>query len=426
MRRYGNDDRYGRQEPVQRIQSVERTTDNVYLNVVFDHPEYKALVPVSGGVNYPTMYSTGETPIDATYNVTKTEPLLDKCSDYYASVIRFTIPLDEVPLSVVEIIPNQGNPNLTPMILGIDTNLILGPTTKYPVNCLYIAQNNLVTPVQNANLQIITPYYFIYSYDQYINMFNVALNTSWVNSGLAAIFPFSLPPYFYLDYTTNLINLVVPQCFLRVTAPLTIQPLLFMNAMTQNYLDAFNTQYVGYDFNQGNDVYFLLVQNDRPENYYYPNGTTIPTAVSPSAGLPATPFYFKFTQQYSVLEYWASLRKILITTNTIPVRNEYIPTVNNLVDNVNIDNNGINNSLPIITDFIPQIDSSAGSSRSIAYYTPSAQYRLADLLSEGPLQTLDIRILWQDKNGNLYPLQISVLQQASLKILFTRKSAYKG
>jgi hypothetical protein len=423
-RRYNN--AYGAQEPVMRIESVKKTVDNVYLNVVFDHPEYKA-VQGSGGVNQPAYYVTSESPIDATYNVTKTEPILDKCSDYYASVVRFTIPLDEVPLGICDIIPNQGNPNLTPMILGIDTNLVGGPTTKYPVNCLYVAQNNLTTPIQNASLQVITPYYFIYSYDQYIVMFNVALSTAWTNSGLATIFPTLLPPYFYLDHQTNLVNLVVPECFIRVMAPLTIQPLIFMNAVTQNYLDAFNTQYVGYDFNGGNDVYFLLVQLDYPENYYYPNGTTVPTPTSPSTGLPTAPFYFKFSQQYSILEYWASLRKIVITTNTVPVRNEYIPTVNNLVGAINnMDTNGINNSLPIITDFIPQIDTSAGSSRSIAYYLPSAQYRLTDLLSDGPLQTLDIRILWQDKNGNLYPLQISVLQQASMKILFTKKSTYKG
>lgn len=416
---------YERAQPVSRIQSIQKTTDNVYLNIVFDHPEYNSVVG-AGGHNYPTRYITGEGPTDAIYNVTKTEAILDKCSDYYASVTRFLIPLDELPILVCDIIPNQADPNLTPYIIGIDLNGIGGPLTKYPVNCLYNNQNvAYAEPTQNSRLQIVTPYYYIYSYDQIVGMFNTALLTSWTNSGLAALFPNYLPPYFFLDHTTNLVNLVVPQCFIKVVAPLTIQPTIFFNTASQNFLDAFNSGYSRYDSPQGNDIYLILVPLDYPENYYYPNGVTVPSPTSPSTGLPTAPPYYKFIQQYSVLEYWVSARKLVMTTTSIPIRNEYSPTINNQENGTNNSNsNGLANSIPLLTDFVLQIDNSAGSSRSIAYYIPSAQYRLTDLLSDNPLQAIDIRISWVDKNGNLYPLQLSVLQQASLKILFTRKSLY--
>ena len=83
-------------------------------------------------------------------------------------------------------------------------------------------------------------------------------------------------------------------------------------------------------------------------------------------------------------------------------------------------------SYPILTDFVPNISAAAGESRSIAYYVPTSQYRLVDLISTNPLQKIDIRIFWEDRDGNLYPLEISIFQQASLKLGFFKKSLYNS
>jgi hypothetical protein len=47
------------------------------------------------------------------------------------------------------------------------------------------------------------------------------------------------------------------------------------------------------------------------------------------------------------------------------------------------------------------------------------------MLKEGPLYNIDLRLLWQDKSGNLYPIYISFSQQASVKLAFVKKSLYK-
>ena len=92
--------------------NIVRENDNVYLNVVIDHP-----IPI---------YNTGLVPplivnsfgVPAEYNVTKTLPIIDKASDFYCSIIRFDIPFNSIPLFIMPIVANQSNANLTPMVIG--------------------------------------------------------------------------------------------------------------------------------------------------------------------------------------------------------------------------------------------------------------------------------------------------------------------
>ncbi len=63
--------------------------ENIYYNVIFNHNHFN-----------------GETPTIAQYSFTNTIPVLDKPNDYYCSVIRFVIPLSEVPLYIFPIEPN--------------------------------------------------------------------------------------------------------------------------------------------------------------------------------------------------------------------------------------------------------------------------------------------------------------------------------
>src|SRR5215216_1175035 len=367
-----------------RIESIEKTTDNVYVNIVMGHQEPGYNKGYAGGAptaNEPRVYLTDEAPQNGVYNVTKTEPILDRCSDYYCSVVRFNIPMEDIPLMVCPIVPNQtailgaGNEDkdLTPLIIGIEFGS--GSAARFPINLEYFPQNPVYIDtlptgfVQNKSLQIITPYYFIYSYQQFLNMINDALGVSWNVSGLKAMFPNHLQPYFVLDSETSLISLIVPTYFVNITAPAVVTPSIFMNVALQKYLDAFNVSLTRYNAPQGNDTYFIFNGSftQTPETFYYPNGIT-PPATTANPGPPTIPGYYKFTQEYSILEYWSSLHSIIISTNTIPIRNEYIPGVSNQASYITVNQDGINVSYPILSDFVPQIEGSAGTSRSIAYY----------------------------------------------------------
>ena len=421
---YVSQQQRGVQIPHARIEKIEREEDNTYVNVVIDHAEPTYNVG-RGPPLGPTVFLTGEEPTASEYGVTKTEPILHNCSEYYCSVIRFTIPLDEVPLLICPIVPNQANPNLTPLIIGIQNGPDTLPTSFFSTNLIYLPQNSFTAPTQNQPTQVITPYYFIYSYQNLVDMINVALASSYVASGLSVLNPGYLAPYMQFDPLTGLFSIIIPSFMISSFPSPSIG--VYFNTPMASFLTSFN---IFGDVSEipvvhpfGNDFFFVF--NASIVNQFYPPGVTVPATTIPPV-FPATSFYYKFTQEYSILEYWTSLRKILIFSNSIPVKNEYVPATNNLVNSINVDQSGVNVSYPILTDFVPNVSFIAGESRSIAYYVPSSQYRLVDLISTNPLQKIDIRIFWEDRDGNIYPLLISIYQQASLKLGFFRKELYKG
>jgi hypothetical protein len=324
---------------------LQHNEDNIYLNVIFqNNPEDPNLETI------------------AEYNVTKTQPIIDKPSNYYVSVIRFDVPLNGIPLFIAPIVPNQNDPNLTPLEFGIN-----GFTT----NVIYKPDNHLSAPIQNQPKQVITPYYFVYSFQNFISSFNDALLTCYNNTGQPGG---AGPPFFVFDPPTQLIYLIVPIDFINSFPSLTI------NQYTANYLEGFRLRYLN-----SNLLEFVL------ENTNY-NGFS---KIGQNFPVQTPPKHLVISQEYPCMDYWLSLRKIVLISNTIP----------------------------ILTDFVPNIEKPKDT-RSIAVYNPLSQYLLIDLKGETPIYSIDLKIYWQDKLGNYYPLYIQILQQASVKIAFLKKNLY--
>lgn len=368
-----------------------RESDNVYFNVAITHPDAKYN---DNPVANPIGITQNTQPIDANYNISNDTPFLDNSSEYYASVIRFDIPLDSVPIFICPIVPNQlFDPDLTPMIIGINLNGTFKPFNVYFTPYL----NTASVPIQNQPTQVITPYYYIYSYTSFIDMVNISLATAWVQSGYNITN--DPTPYFFLDEVSGLIQLVLPKQFFNPNAPK-----IFMNEALINYLGAFPIIFNGYNQPYGADYYFKISEFLRPNHSYLP----LPTLADPSIK------WGKYSQEYSTLALWSSVRKILLSSAKLPLVAETVGL-------------GDANSTrtPILTDFVPILNS-AGDSRDVAYYIPSAQYRLTDMNGNGPLQAFDLKVYWQDSKNNVYPLQISLFQQINIKIAFLRKNLYKN
>jgi hypothetical protein len=357
--------------------------DNIYVNVTIT-------AALSGILS---LYTPAE------YIVSKTIPILDKCDDYYCSIIRFAIPLSSVPLFIMPILPNQTNPNLTPFIIGITT----GGINNYPQPVIFYAETNSGIPMSPNPIQANSPYYYVYEYQLFITQINTALALAFVASGLTGNCP-----YFYLNPATEEISLVVDIATFAPTAtPTTPMPVpaatIFMNADLQIYLTAFQVISVaplGSFSPIGKDFLFNLVR-------FGIDNTIPPFTIAATQK--------QFTQEYPVLQLWSSLRKIIVTTNSIPILNEFAPT----------NNSGSSILTPILTDFLPFLDF-AGQDRTTAFYSPTSQYRLVDLKSSESLKTIDLKIYWQDINQNIYPLFVNKYQQISLKIGFFKKSLYKS
>ncbi len=381
---------------------TQRTNDNIYINVVFNHPSTQLNVYEDQGLSFPfniPLLVNDEIDVNAEYNSTKTLPLVDRASDYYLSIIRFDIPLDQVPLFVMPIVPNQNNPNLTPFIIGIQTNSVV----NYSLPIYYNPDNVLTPPVQNLpGQQVVSPYYYVFFYNNLIQTINANLITIYNALGQPGSDGFA--PYF--EYQPNgYITLIVGLGFQNQGYN------IYGNAALINYFDGLRVTFQGW--NQPNGVDYIFNINPYPANS---NAIVVPV----SGYTPGVLNGLQFNGEYTVVNMWTGLRKIVLKSKNLPISKEFIPSYNE-----NGTQNDLAASLQILTDFVPEL-SVAGDTRTVVYYNPTSQYRLVDLLTDDPIYTVDVQVYWEDVLGNLYPLELSSLQSASVKMAFVRKSLYKN
>lgn len=351
------------------LRNVDKNDENNYINIVF--------TPNGDEFGTPAIYSQ-----------TFSETILKNPSDYYCSVIRFQIPLDQVPLFHFPVDIFQNNPLMSDLVIGIKK----ADLTLYPQNVLYIpdfAPSPLLpVPVPAAsspyftNEQSISQYYAVYS----INKFLLMLNTTIQSAVTAAALGVTAPYYIY-NPVTQLISLIVTQTFIATGAE------IFLNTDAINYVHTFQWFY-----NPSPTVgdRFFHVLNPLPYG-------------SPVGGP------YVYSEEYTAMSLWLSVRRIIITSNSLPVKPEAIPNQNSNDGNLSFE--------PILTDFILPIDNVNGLS-TVAIYSPQGQYRLINMTGNTPINKIDLSISYYDKYGNIFPIIISNTQTASVKLGFFLKNLY--
>jgi hypothetical protein len=357
--------------------------DHVYYNVVIDNR-----------IN-PNYLSS-----PATFAENRTTAIINNPSDWYMTVIRFYVPAKDIPLTVLPILPYPNtNPNMTTLSVilsynGINSNeipLIYVPSNQYTIAPPAATTGNPIYPITN--------YYYIYSYQQVIDIANTALAAALTNlktkPGTGAIAAADAP-YFTYDAVTQLITLNANVLFydpVSVVTPIKI----YGNLPFTTFFQAFpfivtNT----FTFNPSSPAFQYNIKD---------TGTNV------SDG------YINFVQEFIVVGLWNIFKSLVFITGTVPINGELIPAQ---------DGSGNTIGRRITTDYDPLINDTAGQSETILQYYPQGPYRLISLQSNAPLTKFDITVYWQDKNQNLYNLYIPYNNVLTIKILFVRKSVYNA
>lgn len=354
---------------------MNKDPDNLYLNIRINR----------GGDTDPRYYTN-----IATYDIVQNNPIINNPSEYYMAVTDFSIPLESIPINIARVIPNQPDPNLMVATFTI-TDSFGAETTQ---NVIYIPSTNIPPPIQNQPYQIITNYYFVYSYGFLLSAFNNTLASLITAAGIV-LPPGIIPPYFTLvNDSFQKIMLIVPDFFIINN----IQ--IGFNDATLNYLGGFD---LFYDINSTasrHKIQFINTNNICDEF-----GTFDPAGQ-----------YWKYIQQNYVLPQWNCLSKILIYTSSIPIRNQQ-STSNNILSPDLLSN------LPIIYSDIPNYDTVA-QARNYTYLNNAVEYKLIDLISETPLRKIQINIAWMDHNGEIFPLYLQPFNSCNIQLAFFRKELY--
>lgn len=311
----------------------------------------------------------------ASYDICQNNPIINNPSDYYLAVTDYSIPLESIPTTVVRVVPNQPDPNkMTATLSILVPSLIPGdPDIEYTNNVTYIPSTTLAPPVQDQPFQVITNYYFVYSYMFLLNAFNQTLADLLVTAAIT-LPPGIIPPYFTLEYEAfQKIVLIVPDYFVQNGYKIA------MNIQTLNYFGGFD-QFFNINSLNARYIFSYINTNNicNQDGIYDPNGD-----------------YWIYKQQYYAIPQWSSLSKILIYTSAIPIRNQQSSSSNKLAPD-------LLSTLPLLYVDIPNYDT-ASQAKTYAYFEPGPQYQLVDLISETPLRKIHINISWMDHNGEVFP-----------------------
>lgn len=326
----------------------------------------------------------------AIYEETLSTPIINCPEDYYASILRFSIPLDSLPILSFPLNPFQNNPNQSLLQIGIQT----AGGTKFPQFVIFVPQTTNIpaptpassSPYFNSN-QITSQYYYIFSIVAFITMINNALAAAFTAAGSPGG---GAAPFYIYKPASQTISLIVTSAFIGSGAQ------IFMNGILNTYLYSF--------------FYNTINDPNTGEYQFFHNLSVLPYGQSSP---------YEFMEEYSAIPLWGDIRKVVVTTNSLPITQEVSPTFNSITTS----NNSQTNYTPIITDFVVTYNNIADLS-SVLVYNPTAQYRLCDMSGRIPLYRINIQFYWLSKNGNLYPIFISPNQTITVKLGFFKKSLY--
>jgi hypothetical protein len=155
-------------------------------------------------------------------------------------------------------------------------------------------------------------------------------------------------------------------------------------------------------------------------NYYLKTGAggagTVPTDTTnwtPYIGFDM----YRMDTEYQQIYKWFDLTSIVFISSLLPVVEEYVPSNGDLG---NTTTNTSNTSLGIITDFQFELNGPNDPRQNILY-TPTAEYRLINLVSDTPLTSINIAAFWTDRNNQYYKIFLNLTGQATIKLLFRKR-----
>ena len=418
------------------------------------------------------------------FQETRTSTILANPSEYFLSIQRFHIDTPSLPVFMPEVEtdpifnPTQDPNQLIYQIAIYQQNSGAGPFI-FPIK--YTNQlNKTVLPPSNLDANAVSnPYYFVYEFQNFIDMINQTLQTFFINNTLALGGLLNCPffgmeagnkfcIYFPTRVTENTYNTTTGVKTGAGTgtthwdsnpAPLSNKWVLAMNAPMHTLFSAFRFQYIDSLKNLPNitPTASATLTSEKTLHGWYMISNRPPMNAQGTPGTGGLPVYLEETNQmaldqlnvrradtipylgnfysaasntasfevvrspYSSAPLWSCVKQLVFTTALMPINNELVglPGVRN--SNTSLDTDTQNNNFsPVITDFEVPLVSGDEIKPSISY-SPSGEYRLTDLMSNAPINSIEISVFWKDQYGVNHPFVLEPGCYSSLKILFRRK-----
>lgn len=380
---------------------------------------------------------TNNAPQAIIFNQVKTSNIIDVCSDYYLSVVRWNIQ-SNLPVLIPDMVlyPILQQPGtldtqykLTMFYSTLTGDLPLdisytNPNVPYLECTVYFKpetisanylNNSFISP-QTKNDTLNNPFFYIKSVDTFLDMLNSTIftfmNQLYTVTGGAT---WTHLPYFIWDAGSGKITYNNPNSSPTggTLGPGSLKWFLAVNQSLYNLLNTFRFKY--YPRNAGNAAIYPEASNCR-----YLLDTNILDPLTTEAGIGE---YSSYLQQSSSVVNWSPVSSIVFQTG-LPVEAQIsgAPTNLNLKPATNASTYQQQNTTKILTDFAIPFSIGTEATNQQIYYTPTSEYRLIDLLGNNNLNQLTVQIFWRDKFGGIHPMTLDAGAAADMLILLRKKS----
>jgi hypothetical protein len=389
----------------------------------------------------------------------RNSPYINNPSDYFCSVVRFSVETPTLPLIIPQ--AKVGAANVDELVYTVSFN---HPALAVPLtqSVFYIPQNNATlappptAPVSNAS-DIINEYYYTYTYKPFIDMINTALRALWVQllatplgAQIIAITPYTADhfPYLWWDEDANIATWVAlaqvfqtptannPVPTLNASALLANTPVgIFFNTELYNLFSSFSAFQNGYGGATPLGLNWRMnLPNTISVNPYLANVLTV-GAVPPAPSLATYPVtsatptlapipvfaLLRVRQEYPTTPLWNPVTAIVFTTSLLPIASSIVSAPVLFGQGQAFTNAGNNSGIAnILTDL--EVPTEKGwQTKPLISYVPTAEYRLFDLNGNAPLSAIEITVNWKDTFGRLNQFRLGAGCNASIKLMFRRK-----
>jgi hypothetical protein len=289
----------------------------------------------------------------AKFSENRVSPILTKPSDYNMCCVRFQLPSINIPILF------QDNYSFS---------------IRLERGAFSVSKPLIYVP--NSTINLYAPKQPVYEYQEIVNSLNTALAAA--KADLNTLDPAAIPfdaPFVTYDATTSLFDLNAEAAGYENTLPTPIKIIysadlftLFTNVQDFYLNPSFTQIIIQFNFNNAY-LYNLFMRQSQPS-----------------------------------LELWSEINRIVILSNSIPVRQELVGTQEDVTKRVLFDFN---------VSGIPD-------KGRITFYLQGPP-RYIDLVSDYPLTQMDAEFTWVDSNSNSYPIYLNLNDSATMKIQFLKR-----
>jgi hypothetical protein len=320
-------------------------------------------------------YSEGDRSANIFYQYNSS--IIKRPVDYTVSIDRFNIPLNSLPIFIMNLTASYYNVELE--YNGFSSGVI--PVSYVPVPAPYY------NPKVNG---------YIWSHSEFITYINTALATAYTTlAGLTALPAGSAAPYVYIDNNSTL-TLKCPTPYLTSAA---IPIKIYASGSMFRFLTGLQFDYTTSAIVANRNILMRIYDLKN-------NSETIAGVV-----------WYSMHSDYKIetLVNWNDPIGIIFTSNHITSRPEIIPVASPISGSGTITQNGQN----ILANF----DFIYGQTPKplTVQYVLQSPYKKIDLIGTDDINKIDINVYWYDSEYNLYPISLYPNDSISVRLCFIKK-----